>query len=178
MVGLVSFMNGDELTTGGVRASVRDRVRLAKDSLNAVTSDSIVVELFPKVIELAQKRLSLRGWPPPAVDDNDVASIEDEEAMNETTAAMESTTIFEKLDVNEDTDTVANTTENTKAIAAATTVPPPLMMSTSQKKNAKKRAKAKAKKQGKNLPTVSSTQPEVNPPQPPSTDDQDDAWFT
>lgn len=69
LIGLLSFMNGEELTTGGVNASSSQRVDLAMRSLNDIKRDDVVAELFPGIISVANYNLDyIDSWPPPASD--------------------------------------------------------------------------------------------------------------
>lgn len=63
----MSFMNSEELTTGGLSASSAIRVQCAKESLEAITSDEVVRELFPEMVQLAEERGDKevqQEWPP------------------------------------------------------------------------------------------------------------------
>ena len=46
LIGLISFMNDDEITTGGVRATDAYREEKARESLEAVEGDEIAVGTF------------------------------------------------------------------------------------------------------------------------------------
>jgi len=67
LTGLVSFMNSDEITTGGVSASDAHRIQLAKGSLNyCLEKDALAVELFGNELEAMLKEREPCGsaWPP------------------------------------------------------------------------------------------------------------------
>jgi hypothetical protein len=67
LVGMLSFMNTEELTTGGIRASEATRIQYARDSLTLISKDEIVQEIFPDIITLATSRLveeAQRTWLP------------------------------------------------------------------------------------------------------------------
>jgi len=55
---MLSFMNSEEITTGGVRATNEIRVQLARESLTTLQTDVVAVELFPDMISLATSRLT------------------------------------------------------------------------------------------------------------------------
>ena len=68
LTGLVSFMNAEELTTGGMEASSTCRVQFAKNSLrHCMESDETAIGLFGKQLDaMAQERSDLNDdWPPP-----------------------------------------------------------------------------------------------------------------
>ena len=67
LVGMLSFMNSDEQTTGGIIASDFDRRNAARASLEAIRNDEIVKELFPDICDLAEQRINIYtdNWPPP-----------------------------------------------------------------------------------------------------------------
>jgi len=68
LTGLVSFMNTEELTTGGQTATAEYRVETAKISLrHCVDRDEIASDLFGKQLaEIAEERSGLgNSWPPP-----------------------------------------------------------------------------------------------------------------
>lgn len=56
VTGLVSFMNSDEITTGGVKASSAHRVQLAKESLKyCLERDALASALFKDELEVIRK---------------------------------------------------------------------------------------------------------------------------
>ncbi|CAM9246160.1 unnamed protein product, partial [Ectocarpus fasciculatus] len=50
LVAMLSFMNSEELTTGGMEATAPQRVEYAQRSLTAIRGDVVVAELFPDII--------------------------------------------------------------------------------------------------------------------------------
>jgi ubiquitin-conjugating enzyme E2 J2 len=65
LVGMLSFMNTEELTTGGMEATAEQRVQLAKNSLHAIKNDLVVLELFPDIIIQAEANMNhIDSWPP------------------------------------------------------------------------------------------------------------------
>jgi ubiquitin-conjugating enzyme E2 J2 len=69
LVGMLSFMNSDEQTTGGIVASDIERRDAARASLEAIRNDELVKELFADICDLAEQRLRLYtdNWPPPVL---------------------------------------------------------------------------------------------------------------
>lgn len=68
LTGLVSFMNTEEITTGGLTATAAHRVETAKSSLRyCLESDKIAKDLFGKQLAaIAEQRGNLGdSWPPP-----------------------------------------------------------------------------------------------------------------
>jgi ubiquitin-conjugating enzyme E2 J2 len=68
LVGLVSFMNSEEATTGEVIASHAERVRFAQESVSyCVEKDAEASTLFAAALDdLVQRRAELgQLWPPP-----------------------------------------------------------------------------------------------------------------
>jgi ubiquitin-conjugating enzyme E2 J2 len=67
LTGLVSFMNSDEITTGGVSASEAHRIEFAKASLkDCLEKDAVAAELFGNDLEAILKEREKSGnvWPP------------------------------------------------------------------------------------------------------------------
>uniref|UniRef100_A0A7S3PXU4 UBC core domain-containing protein n=1 Tax=Chaetoceros debilis TaxID=122233 RepID=A0A7S3PXU4_9STRA len=69
VTGLVSFMNSDDITTGGVKASAAHRVQLAKESLIYcldLERDALASELFKEELETMRKEREEANniWPP------------------------------------------------------------------------------------------------------------------
>mmetsp|Transcript_38851 Transcript_38851/g.116797 ORF Transcript_38851/g.116797 Transcript_38851/m.116797 type:complete len:346 (-) Transcript_38851:33-1070(-) len=68
ITGLVSFMNSDEITTGGMEAPASHRVDLARKSLShclAHSSGSLFAETLGKISEERRGLSSEGDWPPP-----------------------------------------------------------------------------------------------------------------
>lgn len=69
VLGLVSFMNSNELTTGGMEASARDRIRLAKESWRqCMEGDKLALEIFGDVLRRIREETDSGedgAWPPP-----------------------------------------------------------------------------------------------------------------
>lgn len=64
---MMSFMNSEEMTTGGMQATAAVRVQMARESLSILIEDTSVQELFPDMIALATSRLTEKvqqNWPP------------------------------------------------------------------------------------------------------------------
>ncbi|GMH87145.1 hypothetical protein TrVE_jg6882 [Triparma verrucosa] len=69
IIGLTSFMNGDEMTTGGVKTTKEQRVRYARNSLSDVMeNDALAVEIFGdflvKFKEEREETWDGTSWPP------------------------------------------------------------------------------------------------------------------
>ena len=66
LVGLVSFMNSEEITTGGVRATDAHRIKCAKSSLKfCIEKDALAMELFRDELQnLLEQRSQGSEWPP------------------------------------------------------------------------------------------------------------------
>lgn len=59
-------MNSEENTQGSVRENVSTRISLSKKSLATILDDSIALELFPELLEIAENNARyLDRWPPP-----------------------------------------------------------------------------------------------------------------
>ena len=143
LVGLLSFWNSEELTTGGMRDSAANRVELAKASLAAIVGDKIVNDLFPKVVLLAKARLdeceSSKSWPPPSC-------LLDEEKLQEQKQEKEIVNELGKLSVTAES---AASRQPQPHPRPQPPPPPPPPVSDSGKnaeRNRKKREKEKAKK--------------------------------
>ena len=72
IVGLASFWNSDEQTTGGVKADDRTRKVLAQRSLSSVMKEDGMLELFPTLNDIFVERAGfgpmedgIFDWPPP-----------------------------------------------------------------------------------------------------------------
>lgn len=69
LTGFVSFMNSDEITTGGVKASSADRIKLARESLMyCMKYDALASEIFKEELEIIvrerQTEEAQNTWPP------------------------------------------------------------------------------------------------------------------
>jgi len=69
LTGLVSFMNSEDITTGGIKATESTRIAFAKASLNfCIEKDELAFDLFQSELEemLEQRRLlgDANAWPP------------------------------------------------------------------------------------------------------------------
>ena len=67
LTGLISFMNSDDLTTGGLKASPAHRINIAKESLKyCMERDALASELFKDELEIIAKEREGTGnaWPP------------------------------------------------------------------------------------------------------------------
>lgn len=71
LTGLISFMNSEEITTGGVGATNAQRIQLAKESLDyCLKHDALASELFKDELEIIVKEREEAGdgdhntWPP------------------------------------------------------------------------------------------------------------------
>ena len=67
IMGLISFFNSEEITTGGVRATKQQRVKAAKLSLDTLKNkDKLAMDIFGDVIDkMIEERGDLQGkWPP------------------------------------------------------------------------------------------------------------------
>ena len=73
LTGLVSFMNSEDITTGGVKAAESTRIASAKESLKyCIEKDELALELFRNELEgIVTERTALQGdadvnniWPP------------------------------------------------------------------------------------------------------------------
>jgi ubiquitin-conjugating enzyme E2 J2 len=143
LIAMLSFMNGEELTTGGMTATDGQRVECARRSLIAITNDDVVKELFPDIINQADANLVyIDNWPPPPLEPPGVKSLSDSEATSDDKkpppAAEEETEEKKDDDIEEDAVAVAARKARTA------------------KSNARKRAKAKTLKQGIALPATGS----------------------
>mmetsp|Transcript_36714 Transcript_36714/g.85777 ORF Transcript_36714/g.85777 Transcript_36714/m.85777 type:complete len:269 (-) Transcript_36714:296-1102(-) len=147
LVGLVSLWNTDELTTGGVEAPEKERIRWARASLGSCLVAPGLAAMFPQLEEMDEERRGGDGsWPPPRTGFN--AFVEEKTDAPPGSAKKGGTSAARKTN---GTDDGAASSLPPKMNAVAIAEDPSLLatsstLSKTQKRNAKKRAKAKAKK--------------------------------
>lgn len=138
LVALLSFMNGEELTTGGMEASVAQRVVFAQRSIMAIIHDPVVNELFPDVVRQAEMNIRyLDSWPPPAIPLPHTEAVV-REAIECCSTAKASGVSIEDTGVDEACETERSISKKSKTAI----------------NNARKRAKAKATRQAIAGPTA------------------------
>ena len=152
LIGMLSFMNSEEPSTGAMTANSSDRVMMAQRSLVAVKSDPVVIELFPDILSQADSNLEcMNTWPPrrplpmptasdvscaPATTSSVKSGQRDKIASANQIIVAAASNVVDHREVSTGTGSDADATINSGATK-----------SKSAKNNARRRAKTKAAKQ-------------------------------
>lgn len=146
LIGLVSFMNSEEITTGGVSASNHYRVDMAKQSLeHCMEKDKLAMELFKEELKAVHQyrhsnnnRQGVESWPPKRPATHEKKSTTSQIIASQTKKNTTKPVSQNKKETSSNNDTVTNTTSATTTTTGKNAA-----------RNKKKRMKEKQKKLAK-----------------------------
>jgi len=150
LTGLISFMNSEDITTGGVEASSAHRIDLAKKSLeHCMEHDPLASELFKDELEsIAKEREGLgSAWPPK----RNLKEKKDLPKVEEAPVRRRKIKLTTRLSSQKEKDDATSSTNADKNEGTKSSEPPPTSNSTSNGKTAAKNKKKREREKRKKL---------------------------
>eukprot|EP00555_Chaetoceros_dichaeta_P014576 CAMPEP_0198271018 /NCGR_PEP_ID=MMETSP1447-20131203/47473_1 /TAXON_ID=420782 /ORGANISM="Chaetoceros dichaeta, Strain CCMP1751" /LENGTH=450 /DNA_ID=CAMNT_0043963389 /DNA_START=12 /DNA_END=1364 /DNA_ORIENTATION=- len=150
LTGLISFMNSEDITTGGVEASSVHRIDLAKKSLkHCMEYDALASELFKDELEsIAKEREGLgSAWPPK----RNIQEKKDLPKIEEAPVRRRKIKLTTRLSSQKEKDDATSSTNADKNEGPKSSEPPPTSNCSSNGKTAAKNKKKREKEKRKKL---------------------------